>query len=245
MSGGPQGIIIQSASCRLLGALYLGVGDGPRPTALILHGIPGIEKNTDLAYALRDAGWNALIFHYRGSWGSDGAYTIAGMPDDVHAAIDELLSGKYPVDARRLAVVGYSLGGWVAVVSAARENRIRAAVTIGGVSNMRTWHVLEETWVHWADFLSGTSGGELMSQHRALGKTRNPVDVIGDLGSTPVLIVHGSADDVVPVEQARALYQASSGLDDLVVIEGADHAFSQHRRQMVDVVVNWLVRNVK
>jgi hypothetical protein len=245
MSDGPLGITFQSAGCKLLGALYLGVGDGPRPTALVLHGIPGVEKNTDIAYALRDAGWNALIFHYRGSWGSEGEYTLAGTLDDVRAAIDELVSGRHPVDPRRLAVVGHSLGGWAAVVSAARDNRIKAAVTIGGVSNMRAWHVPEATWLAWADFLNNTSGAELMSQYRALGQTRNPVDVIGDLGSTSVLIVHGDADEVVPVEQARALYRSSSGLDDLVIIAGADHAFNRHRRQMVETVVNWLMRTVK
>lgn len=245
MSGGPEGITFQSAGCKLLGALYPGAGDGLRPTALVLHGIPGIEKNTDIAYALREAGWNALIFHYRGSWGSEGEYTLAGIPDDVRAAIDELTSGRYAVDATRIAVVGHSLGGWAAIVSAARDTRIRAAATIGGVSNMRTWNLAEETWMSFADFLHGTSGTELMSQFRAMGKTRNPVDVLGELGSTPVLIVHGDADDVVPVEQARALRQAASRSIELVILKGADHAFSRHRRQMVEAVVEWLARSVK
>lgn len=244
MSGGPQGIIFQSAGQNLLGALYLGWGDGPRPTAIILHGLPGIEKNTDIAYALRDAGWNALIFHYRGSWGSEGEYTLAGIPDDVEAAINALTSGPYPVDKQRLALVGHSLGGWAAIVCAARDPRVKAAVTIGGISNLRTWHFSEEAAMNDARFLNGTSGAEILSQIRALGKTRNPVDVIGDLGSTSVLILHGDADDVVPVDQARALYHASSGLDDLVIIEGADHRFSRHRRQMVETVVKWLNRQL-
>ena len=244
MLGGPEGIIIQSAGKNLLGALYTGSGDGPRPTAIVLHGIPGIEKNTDIAYALRDAGWNALIFHYRGSWGSEGEYTLAGILDDIHSAIEELAAGRYPVDVSRLALVGHSLGGWAAVIMASRDSRVKAAVTIGGISNMRAWHLSEEDAVDYARFLNGTSGTEILSQVRALGKTRNPVDVIGDLGSSPVLIVHGDADEVVPVDQARALYQASSGLDDLVVIDGADHSFSHHRRQMVEAVVTWLTRNL-
>ena len=244
MPGDPEGIIIQSSGKNLLGALYRGSGDGPRPTAIVLHGIPGIEKNTDIAYALRDAGWNALIFHYRGSWGSEGEYTLAGIPDDVQVAIDALTSGQYPVDAKRLALVGHSLGGWAAVVCASRDPRVKAAVTIGGISSMRTWHLSEEDAVDYARFLNGTSGAEILSQIRALGKTHNPVDVIGDLGPTSVLILHGDADEVVPIDQARALRQASSGLDDLVIIERADHAFSRHRRQMVESVVAWLIRTL-
>jgi len=240
MSGSPQGIIFQSAGQNLLGAFYLGLGEGARPTVIILHGIPGIEKNTDIAYALRDTGWNVLIFHYRGCWGSEGEYTLAGIPDDVEAAINALTSGAYPVDAERLALVGHSLGGWAAIVCAARDPRVKAAVTIGGISNMRTWHLSEEAAMNDARFLSGTSGAEILSQVRALGKTRNPVDVIGDLGSTSVLILHGDADEVVLVDQAHALYRASSGLDDLVIVEGADHHFSRHRQQMVETVMKWL-----
>lgn len=244
MSGGPEGIIFQSSGSDLLGALYLGSGDGPRPTAIILHGIPGIEKNTDLAYALRDAGWNALIFHYRGSWGSAGEYTLPGIPDDVRAALDELVSGKYPVDADRLALVGHSLGGWAAIVCAARDPRVKAAVTIGGISNMRTWYLSPDQALEYARFLTGTSATELQSQIRGLGTTRNPVDVISDIHSMPVLIVHGNRDDTVDLDQARALHQASDGSAELVVIEGADHGFSQHRQQLVETVVGWLTRKL-
>lgn len=244
MSDNPEGIIFQSAGKNLLGAFYLGSGKGPRPTALVLHGIPGIEKNTDIAYALRDAGWNTLIFHYRGSWGSQGEYMLAGIPDDVRAAIDALVSSEYPIDVERLALIGYSLGGWAAIVCAARDPRVKAAVTIGGISDMRTWYVSTEQATDIARYLNGISPLEIQSQIRALGMTRNPVDVIAEMSSMPVLIVHGDTDDVVAIEQARALHQASNGSANLSVIAGADHGFSRHRRQMVELVVGWLTRKL-
>jgi hypothetical protein len=40
-------------------------------TAILIHGLPGIEKRLDIAYGLRDLGWNCLYFHFRGCWGSD------------------------------------------------------------------------------------------------------------------------------------------------------------------------------
>lgn len=244
MFGGPDGIIFQSGGQNLLGSLYLGSGGGPRPTAILLHGIPGIEKNFDLAYALRDAGWNALVFHYRGAWGSEGEYTLSGIPDDVRAAIDELASGRYPVDAGRLALVGHSLGGWAAIVCAARDPRVKAAVTIGGISNMRTWYLSHEQASDYARYLNGTSATEIQSEIRALGATRNPVDVIADIRTVPILIVHGNPDDVVYLDQAHALHKASNGSAELVVIDGADHTFSRHRRQMVETVVDWLTRKL-
>ncbi|HLF28625.1 MAG TPA: alpha/beta fold hydrolase [Anaerolineae bacterium] len=243
-SGGPEAVIIQSAGKELLGALYLGSGAGPRPTAIVLHGIPGIERNFDIAYALRDAGWNALIFHYRGSWGSTGEYTLSGIPDDVRAAIDELISGTYAVDADRFALIGHSLGGWAAIVCAARDPRVKAAVTISGISNMRTWYLSPEQAMEYARFMSGASGTQLQSEIRALGTTRNPVDVIADIRSMPILIVHSNPDDVVNIDQAYGLHKASNGAADLVIIDGADHTFSRHRRQLVETVGGWLARKL-
>jgi predicted alpha/beta-fold hydrolase len=57
------GLIFYSGGTRLLGTLFLARGDAPKPTAVLFHGLPGIEKNYDLAHALRDNGWNSLIFH--------------------------------------------------------------------------------------------------------------------------------------------------------------------------------------
>jgi dipeptidyl aminopeptidase/acylaminoacyl peptidase len=239
-SGNPQGILIHSEDETLFGALYLGKGKGPHPTAIVLHGIPGIEKNTDIVYALRDKGWNALIFHYRGSWGSGGKYTLAGIPSDVSAAINHLMNGAFDVDADRLALVGHSLGGWAAIISAARHARVKAAVTIAGISDMRSWSLSQEEATEMARFLSNTSGGEILSQIRALGQTRNPVDVLDNIGMLPILIVHGDADEVVSIDQARLLHERSNRTAELVVIKGADHSFSGHRKQMVDAVVNWL-----
>ena len=51
------------------GLIYQPPGAGPHPTVVICHGLPGNEKNLDLAQALRRAGWNAVTFNYRGSWG--------------------------------------------------------------------------------------------------------------------------------------------------------------------------------
>src|SRR5271166_5619423 len=76
----------------LVGILYAGQDAGPHPTAILLHGAPGAEKNTDLAYRLRDLNWNVLIVHFRGSWGSSGDYNLATQPDDTLAALDFMLA---------------------------------------------------------------------------------------------------------------------------------------------------------
>ncbi|HJZ24659.1 MAG TPA: hypothetical protein VJ370_00135, partial [Streptosporangiaceae bacterium] len=73
---GITGVTFDSDGHRLVGILYLARGEEPKPTVLLLHGCPGLEKNLDLAARLRDRGWNALLFHYRGCWGSAGRYDL-------------------------------------------------------------------------------------------------------------------------------------------------------------------------
>ena len=115
---GITGVTFDSDGHRLVGVLYLARGEEPAPTVVLLHGCPGLEKNLDLAVRLREAGWNSLVFHYRGCWGSAGRYDLRTIPRDVTAAVD-FLAGCPHVDSGRIAVLGHSLGGWAAIVTAA------------------------------------------------------------------------------------------------------------------------------
>src|SRR5919106_3290287 len=131
---GQEGVLIDSAGNRLLATLFLAPGDEPKPTALLLHGLPGIEKNYDLATGLRESGWNALLFHYRGCWGSGGDYSLLTLTQDAAAALDLLLGGSHPqVDVGRLAMIGHSMGGYAALRSGTDE-RVRAVATYGPVT---------------------------------------------------------------------------------------------------------------
>jgi len=65
------------------GLAYLASGAGAHPTIVIAHGLPGNEKNLDLAQAVRRAGWNAVTFNYRGSWGSPGIFSFEGNLADA------------------------------------------------------------------------------------------------------------------------------------------------------------------
>jgi hypothetical protein len=51
---------------------YLAAGAGSHGTVVLVHGLPGYEINGDLAQSIRRAGWNVLLFHYRGTWGVSG-----------------------------------------------------------------------------------------------------------------------------------------------------------------------------
>jgi uncharacterized protein len=235
------GVTFDSGGHRLVGTLYLASGQERKPTVLLLHGCPGLEKNLDLAASLRDHGWNALVFHYRGCWGSAGRYDLRTIPADVTAAVDHLQSGEYPtVDPGRLAVLGHSLGGWAAILAAAADQRLRAvavygaAVDLGGIDLDRDRLDREMT-----RFLAVTPE-ELARQRAAVLERPGPLDLVGSITPRPLLIVAGSDDAWVPVEHSRRLCARAGQPCRYVVVDGANHSFAWHRADLRDLVTGWL-----
>ena len=119
-----------------MNALFLlASGEGPKPTMILLHGLPGNERNLDLAQAVRRAGWNVLTFTYRGAWGSEGTFSIQHAIEDAQGALGFLRSPQAgldsPIDTGRIVVAGHSMGGFMAAyvgaVDAACEGRSPAA----------------------------------------------------------------------------------------------------------------------
>jgi len=116
---------IPSGGSRINGFVYLSAGEGPHPIVILLHGYPGNERNLDLGQAIRRAGYDALYFDYRGSWGSGGTFSFEHGLEDVDAVLawvrDPANIAKYHFDAHRIALVGHSTGAWFALMTATHE----------------------------------------------------------------------------------------------------------------------------
>ncbi len=240
---GQTGVVFDSGGHRLLGTLYMARGDAPKPTAIVLHGVPGIEQNVDLALMLRDAGWNALIFHYRGCWGSAGRYVIRTVPDDVIAALDYLSSGAHEqVDAGRVVLIGHSLGGWAAVLAAVRDPRPRAVAAIGPVADPRPLPFdAAMAAVDFTPWLQGITPQEFEAQWQALGPDLAPVEVVGQIAPRSLLVVHGGRDAVIPPQQSETLYARAGEPRALRIHPEANHSFTWHRAWLRDQIMGWLV----
>jgi len=130
---------IPSGGVEINGVAYLAAGAGPHPTVIVCHGLPGNEKNLDLAQALRRQGWNAITFNYRGSWGSPGAFHFVQNPQDLHAVLAYLRGAAQAkalaIDVTRLAVVGHSMGGWVTAMDGGNEPGV-VALALFSAANM-------------------------------------------------------------------------------------------------------------
>ncbi len=129
---------VPSGGVEINAVAYLAAGPGPHPTIVICHGLPGNEKNLDLAQALRRAGWNAISFNYRGSWGSPGAYRFAQNPDDARAVLAHLrradVAARLGIDTGRIVLAGHSMGGWVTAMVAAEDKGLAGAILISAAN---------------------------------------------------------------------------------------------------------------
>ena len=236
------GVTFPSGEHTLRGVFYMAHGEEPKPTALLLHGCPGFEKNLDIAYALREHGWNSLVFHYRGCWGSDGAYVFRTIPDDVSAAIDHLIGGQYAcVDPRRLVAIGHSLGGWAATLATARDERLRGAAIYGAAVELGrsvSREIVDNEIAPWVN----ASADELVAQRAELGDEHRPLAQVARIAPRPLLIIHGDADPYIPAEHARLLYEQASEPRELAIVPGANHSFAWHRHALIEMLWAWLKR---
>ncbi len=242
MLGGIEGAGFESVGEHLIGTIYVGLGHGKKPTTLLLHGLPGFEKNVDIAYALREAGWNVLIPHYRGCWGSDGNYRFTGIPTDVKNAIT-LMETKPYVDEDRIYLVGHSLGAWAAIITAAQEDRIKGVVAIAG--GITSAEVSDRIKIYLENIIEqklikGITSEEALQDWRKMGRELASQDWIAKISPRPLLMIGGAEDTLITPEQVKALFERAKEPKKLVIIEGADHVFTKKRRTLVKKVTSWL-----
>ncbi|HEU0051709.1 MAG TPA: alpha/beta fold hydrolase [Longimicrobium sp.] len=246
---------IPSGGAMMNGFIYLAQGAGPHPVAVFLHGYPGNERNLDLAQAARRAGWHALYFDYRGSWGSGGTFGFRNALDDVKAAIDFLRTpenrARFRVDPSRVAVVGHSMGGWASLQHAARGEGVTCAAALdawnlGAFGRTAREHPERDPGAYFRQTTDAASGpiradaGDLLREavenaeawdFRALGPSLKERAVFlaastPEADSMRVALTRGLA-------QAGAAHVRSTHYDD-------DHSFSAHRVALADELVRWL-----
>lgn len=120
-------ITIENDSIAVFG--MLAAGKEKKETVLLLHGLPGNERNLDLAQDLRRNGRNVIYFNYRGSWGSQGEFLFSRLTEDVKHVMDFFStpenSEKYRIKTDSFILFGHSMGGMVALLSGAKDKRVR------------------------------------------------------------------------------------------------------------------------
>ena len=185
---------------------------------------------------MRDKGWNCLYFHYRGCWGSEGTYSFEGALEDVAVATEWVLA-QPEVDPHRLAVVGNSFGGYLALSATAVESRYRATVSITPLVDPATATISLELLNDFAAMLTGVTGADLKAQWESLAPI---LGMKADLDARPILLITGDRDELFPASHYESLAAELAELTWKRIADG-DHLFSLYRKQLVKLAVDWLL----
>ena len=238
--GSIEGISFQSEGERLIGVAYLGRGEGRKPTVILLHGLPGLEKNIDIAYALREMGWNVLIPHYRGCWGSEGRYRFTGIPTDVKNMVTYAESKPY-VDKDKIFLVGHSLGAWATTIATAQDTRVKGGVAIAGGAHDESGPRRDYLdGLTRQGFLKGLTLEEALEDWAKMRMELAPQDWVDKISPRPFLLVGGEKDATVSPKRIAALFDRAKDPKNMIIVEGADHVFTGRRRELVQIVTEWL-----
>jgi dienelactone hydrolase len=243
MTAGLEAVRLSSDGSMLIGGLYRAAQVGPRPAVLLLHGIPGHEKNLDLAISLRACGMHVLYIHYRGCWGSQGDYHLAHLVPDATAALAWLADHPL-VRADSIGLAGISLGGWTALATASASPGVRAVAALSPLLDpnapMRGGGLTSALAAEFSAPLSGISPEDLLTQWAALPALAS---FAGGLKRLPILLVTADGDELFPPEHFAS---APALLPHLTWqrFPRADHVFSDVRPGLCHLVTRWFVEQL-
>ena len=162
-----------------------------------------------------DAGYNVMMYDYRGFGKSTGSPTRAGLISDAQADFT-YTNGRPDVAGKKLFSYGHSLGGAksIVAVSTAKIPNLRGVMTEG------TFASYQGMAVH----LAGNFGRNMVTDELA------PKDHVAKLPA-PLLIIHGIDDEVVPIQQGRELFAAAIPRKTLFEVKGGHHGDSMSINQ--------------
>lgn len=230
-------VIPGAAGLPVRGDLYLPPGMAAPPLVVLLHGFKGFKDwgfFPWLGRALADAGLccAAVNFSHCGIQSGTDHFdrldlfeqdTWSKRLADVAAVLNTAQAGgltnKASPNPARLGLLGHSMGGGVALLTAVRDGRVRSLATLAGVSSARRFDG-PEVRQHLAAFGHVKVTNSRTGQEMRVGQTyfdeldSNPAafDILAAASrvSLPWLLVHGANDESVPLEEAHALLEAAN-----------------------------------
>lgn len=185
-------------------------------------------------------GWRVLTFNFRGTGGSEGDFSISGWQADLRFAVDTMAADA---GVGGVWILGTGVGGALALGVGAADDRVRGVAALGAPVDLRDW---------------ARDPARFVRHCRAMGvfhTEKGPADVgawareIAGVDSVewarrfaprPLLILHGTDDDVVDVSDAQALADAHGGAELRIVVNAGRRL--RHDPRAVASVLGWLDR---
>jgi pimeloyl-ACP methyl ester carboxylesterase len=251
---GMDAFVLPSGDGAMNAVMYKAAGAGLHPTLLLLHGFPGNEQNLDLAQAARRAGWNVLTLHYRGSWGSPGAFSFTSAAEDAFNALLFLEQAgtvaRYRIDTSAIVVAGHSMGGFMAAEAAAAEPRVAGLFLIDPWDPAQTVASLStpEGEAGWkaevaSDLppLHGATYESLTGEIKANADTFDLARRLVVYGRRPLTLI-GAERGIGAMARKVAADAQAANPDTQLMVWPTDHSFSDKRIALADALVRFLSR---
>lgn len=224
------------------------VADSSPPTLVLCHGYPSSALGAadtnrsypELADRVANEGWRVLTFAFRGCGASTGDFSLDGWLHDLLAVVDHLHALG---DTRGVWLAGFGTGGALCIAAAARRPEVHGVAALGAPADFKDWanhprrlvqHARDIGAIHHPDFPASTD-----QWARGLHDIK-PTDDAAAVAPRPLLILHGSEDESVPLFDARVLGDGH-GDADLRIISGAAHDLRNDPRA-VAILLGWLDR---
>jgi dipeptidyl aminopeptidase/acylaminoacyl peptidase len=200
-----EDVSFKTADGLTLRGWYIPSAKGTQKTLILLHGYPADKGNILPALAFLHEDFNLLLFDFRYLGSSEGSYSTAGAKEveDLLAAIQFLKSRG----VKEVGVWGFSMGGAVTLMAIEKAPEIRAVISESSYASLAdmTFELLPIPLLNypiaylvgiWAKLFLGIDV-----------RDASPADRIRNT-KIPILLIHSSADAVIPFSHARLLQQA-------------------------------------
>jgi fermentation-respiration switch protein FrsA (DUF1100 family) len=234
---GEQRLTLPLGGANLAAVLHLPeAGQPPWPCVVTAHGLlssKDSDKYVQIGEVFTQAGFAVCRFDFRGCGESQGNLaetTVAQRAADLRAVVEMMRT--HPALSGRVALLGSSLGGYVALITASRDFKVKAIAAWATPAN------LDDLAEHPEKVRGHGLGDAFIAELKEGRYLRAPV------GTRYCLFVHGEEDELVPVDHARRLAKTALNPRHLEIIPGANHQFTDatHRQQAVRLSLDWIGR---
>ena len=226
------------------------VGRSSRPpVAILVHGFPsGTVSASKIGADLPELadriatnmGWQAICPRMRGCGKSDGDFSLAGWVADVDAAVAFALA-EFPESS--IWIVGFGTGGAVGLSAATHSELVGGAAVLATPADFVDWANRPDQLIVHSRKVGAIKDANFPQDRKSWRNELQQVSTVEAarrFSQKPLLVLHGSDDELVPALDARAVADAHAGAD-LRIINGAGHQL-RHDPRALAMLLGWLDR---
>lgn len=207
---------IPNGPWRIPAFLRLPPGERPTPCVILLGGLESTKEESLLfenmclrrglaTLAFDGPGQGEMFFQVR--FRADFELFTSTVVDYLHT--------RPEIDAGRIGILGRSLGGHLAVRSAALERRLRACVAWGSLYDLRHWDSIPELTRRGFVYIAGLADPE---EAREFYRTAVDLEGVAQRMRCPLYVLHGARDEVLPGDHVERLRAATARVDQTFVV---------------------------